>query len=472
MTLFAHLVLRLIGVVLVCLVCAVGWVLIDTHRAIEKESAASADRVASTLETLYWRELLWRGGLSRGHLLPTPDWETMATMKAISPGVCITFAPGNDLPRRLCSQLETISDPAPAWFENFYDRVFGSYARVERPLTLRQPTEGVISAEPDRGAAVRQAWHQIYVVLSVAALLAIAIGVLAALFIGQSLMPARAIVAGLRRLERGDYSYRLPGCRTTEFNRISGALNDLTARLAETTAQRAALTTRLFQVQEEERRALARDLHDEFGQCLAAVGALAAAIEMEAAADRPEIARDARSIIGVGKGMTATLRGALARLRSQEVEELGLEASLAQLVAGWNVQNEPQAAFHLDVVGDLAGLPEATALNIYRIAQECLTNAARHGKPRDVHLHVERVDARDDEPGRSGAVALSVEDDGGGSPGRLHSASGYGILGIRERVAALGGSLSIDQARRGVRIAALIPLMPARDPSIATAVPA
>ncbi|MDR6289886.1 signal transduction histidine kinase [Inquilinus ginsengisoli] len=459
MNLFVHLVLRLAGVVLVCLACAVGWVLIDTHRAIEKEASASADRVANALETLYWRELLWRGGLSREHLVPIPDWETMATMKVISPGVCITVTPGNEAPRRLCSQLETISDPAPAWFQAFYDHVFGAYARVERPLTARQPMAGVVAAEPDRGAAVRQAWQRTDVVLSVAALLAAGIGVLAAAVIGQSLMPARTIVAGLRRLERGDYSYRLPGYRTAEFDRISRAVNDLTSRLAETTAQRMALTNRLFQVQEEERRALARDLHDEFGQCLAAVGALATVIELEAA-DRPDLAKDARSIRETSKRMTATLRGALARLRSQEVEELGLEASLAQLVAGWNAQKDRQAAFHLDIVGNLAGLPEATSLSIYRIAQECLTNAARHGKPRDVRLQVQRVDAE----GRD-AVAVSVEDDGGGTLSRLGWAPGYGILGIRERVTALGGSLSISQARWGVRVAALIPLMPAREAS-------
>ena len=467
MNLFVHLILRLGGVVLLCLVCAVGWVLIDAHRAIEKEATASADRVAGALETLYWRELLWRGSLNRDHLIPIPEWETMATMKVISPGVCITFTPGKEPPRRLCSQLETISDPAPAWFKSFYDYVFGGYARVERPLTARQPLAGLIAAEPDGAAAVRQAWHRIDIVLSVAALLAAGIGVLAALFIGQSLLPARAIVAGLRRLGRGDYSYRLPGYRTAEFNQISRAVNDLTTRLAETTAQRVALTNRLFQVQEEERRALARDLHDEFGQCLAGVGALATLIEMEAARGQPEIARDARSIIDVTKRMTATLRGALARLRSQEVEELGLEASLAQLVAGWNLQNEPQAVFHLNIVGNLAEVPEATALNIYRIAQECLTNAARHGKPQDVRLHVARVEAEG-----SGAVALSVEDDGGGSPAKLSSASGYGILGIRERVAALGGSLSIGQARRGVRIAALIPLIPPRESSVAIPMPA
>lgn len=456
MNLFVHLVLRLAAIVLLCLACAVGWVLVDTHRAIETEAASSADRVARMLENLYWRELLYRGGLARDHLIPVPAWETLATMTVISPGVCVTFAPGNEEPRHLCSQLETVGDPAPAWFQNVYDEVFGPYARVERPLTTRQPTAGVVTAEPDRGAAIRQAWHQIDVVLSVAAMLAAGIGILAALFIGQSLMPARTIVAGLKRLERGDYSYRLPRYHTEEFDRISRAVNDLTARLADTTAQRMALTNRLFQVQEEERRALARDLHDEFGQCLAAVGALATVIELEAA-DRPDLAKDARTIRETSKRMAATLRGALARLRSQEVEELGLEASLAQLVAGWNAQKDRQAAFHLDIVGNLAGVPEATSLSIYRIAQECLTNAARHGKPRDVRLQVQRVDAE----GRD-AVAVSVEDDGGGTLSRLGWAPGYGILGIRERVTALGGSLSISQARWGVRVAALIPLMPDR----------
>ena len=449
MNLFVHLVLRLAGVVLLCLVCAIGWVLVDSHRSIEKETAASADRVGRSLEALYWRELVWRGGLNRNHIIPLPDWQTVTTMKVISPGVCITFAPGNEVPQRLCSQLEAINAPAPAWFKSFYTEMFGGYARIERPLTARQPMAGTIAAEPDAEAALRQAWHQIGIGLSVAGLLAAGIGVLTALLIGHSLMPARSIVASLKRLEHGDFSHRLPGYRTAEFNAISSAVNDLSARLAETTAQRVALTNRLFQVQEEERRALARDLHDEFGQCLAAVGALATVIEMESTIDRPDLAKDARSIIDTARRMTTTLRGALARLRSQEVEELGLEASLAQLVAGWNVKSAPQAVFHLDITGDLAEVPRATAQNIYRIAQECLTNAARHGSPQDVRLQVSRIDA---------SVALSVEDDGGGSPAKLSQTTGYGLLGIRERVTALGGSLSIGEAPRGVRIAALIPL--------------
>lgn len=466
MNLFVHLVLRLVGVVLVCLACAVGWVLVDAHRSLETETAASADRAAEALEMVYWRELLWNASLSRRDLLPVPDWRTLATVKVISPGVCIAFAPDGTTPQRLCSQLETVGHQAPGWFRYAYDRLFAPAAPIERPLTLRRPEIGTIAAEADAGAAVRQAWDRVQMAAGAATLLALGIGVLAALFIGQSLMPARAIVAGLRRLERGDYRYRLPAWRTAEFSHIARAVNDLAGRLADTTAQRVALTNRLFQVQEDERQALARDLHDEFGQCLAAVGALAAAIEA-GAAGRPDLAEDAASIAGVVRRMRATLRSALARLRSQEVEELGLEASLAQLVAGWNVQTAPRIVFHLDIAGDLAGLPQAIALNVYRIAQECLTNAAQHGKPHDVRLHVERLET----PGTS-AVAMSVEDDGGGSSSQLQAASGYGILGIRERVAALGGSLSIDQAGRGVRVAALIPLAALRQEAGAALQPA
>src|SRR6266700_4088083 len=144
MSLLVHLILRLAGVVLVCLACAVGWVLVDTHRAIEAETAASADRVARDLQNLYWRELLWRGGLSRQSLLPTPDWESLATLRLIAPGFCVTFGPGREEPRHLCSQTEGVGRPAPAWFGAAYGAIFGPYASVSRPMTVSQLDVGAI----------------------------------------------------------------------------------------------------------------------------------------------------------------------------------------------------------------------------------------------------------------------------------------------------------------------------------------
>ena len=460
MRLLIHLMLRLVGVVLLCLACTTGWVLFEAHRDIEADIVTSADRVAGSLRSLYWRELLWRDGVYRDALLPTPDWQSMATLKLIAPGICVGFRLARQEPREVCSQTENVGRAAPRWFVDAYTELFGPHSTATRPLTIRARGAGAITARADPAAAVRQAWRQVAVMLSVAAALALGIGLLAALSIGHALWPARRIVRGLRHLEQGDYTHRLPGFAAAEFGHIARAANDLASRLAHTTAERVALTKRLFQVQEDERRALARDLHDEFGQCLTAAAALAAAIEA-GAADRPELRGDARAIVRITGQMMSTLRGALARLRSQDLEELGLQASLVQLVARWNTGTANSATFHLETVGNLGNVPADAAVNIYRIAQECLTNAARHGRPRHVHLRVAHLADEAD------SVALSVEDDGGGDASLVGAASGHGILGIRERLAALGGTMSISAAARGVRVAATIPLL--ASPPIAAA---
>lgn len=454
MPLVIRLVSRLVGVVILCLALAIGWVMRDADHTIRAETAASAERVAHELENLFWREILWRGSMRRDKILPIPKWESLATLKLVSPGVCITFAPGAEEPRELCGQTEGVGAPAPHWFAHVFDIVFGPQAPVERPLTVRQPETGAVIARADREAAVRQAWREISMVAGVALFMAIGVALLATLVIIHALAPTRTVIDGLRRLGSGDYRHRIAAFTSGEFGLIARAVNDLAERLAQTTAERVALTKRLFEVQEEERRALARDLHDEFGQCLVATTAFAAAIEA-GAQDRPDLAADARSIGKVARRMTATLREALARLRSQDLEELGLEACLVQLVAGWNAQTAPRAIVHLDLMGDLAGVPPSVSTSLFRIAQECLTNAMRHGRPTDVYLRVERLASND------GIVALTVEDDGGGDPARIDLAAGHGLLGMRERVSAFGGSLSIDRAARGVCVCARIPLVAA-----------
>jgi signal transduction histidine kinase len=100
----------------------------------------------------------------------------------------------------------------------------------------------------------------------------------------------------------------------------------------------------------------------------------------------------------------------------------------------------------------MAALPTQVAADIYRIAQECLTNAVKHGSPTEVRLKVEFLAPE----GR--VVSLIVEDDGGGNIAGIGRQDGYGLLGMRERIAALGGRLSIGNAASGIRIAAVIPI--------------
>ena len=144
MPLILRLILRLVGVAFFCLALTVGWVMLDAHRDVAAQTAASADRVAHELENLFWREILWRQSMRRDKILPIPNWETIATLKLISPGVCIAFAPGTEEPRTICSQVEGVGTPAPEWFATAYERAFGEEAPVVRALTVRQPETGAI----------------------------------------------------------------------------------------------------------------------------------------------------------------------------------------------------------------------------------------------------------------------------------------------------------------------------------------
>ncbi|MBG6082208.1 signal transduction histidine kinase [Rubrivivax gelatinosus] len=456
MNLLPQLVVRLVVITVACLFAAIAWIVVDTHRSVEHEAELSAQRVGRHLEALYWQELLWRGRARAGLNIPVSDWQSFETLNLISPGVCVSFALHGEPERTLCSQTAALGPQAPAWFVAGYGALFRHDSSARRPLFARAPAAGYIVDTPDRGAAIRQAWQQVSLVAGIAAGMAAAIALLTALMIGRTLRPARAIVAGLRRLEDGELAWRLPAFRTGEFALIAGAVNQLAGRLAHTHEERNLLTTRLLQVQENERRALARDLHDEFGQCLTATAALAASIEAGAPADRPDIAEEAQAIGRAQARMMKTLRSALVRLRTQDIEEIGLEASLRQLISEHNLLTASRSVFQLQVHGAIAALPRPIAIDVYRIAQECLNNAARHGAPTQVALRV----ARDGE-----AVAITVEDDGGGDAARIGRIGGHGIPGLRERLSALGGTLAIANGSAGIRVAAVIPL-PANDAAL------
>lgn len=453
MRLLADLLLRITAVIFFCLAATTAWVLLDAHRGIESATRASAERATRQLQVLYWQELLWRDGLNRAELLPLPDWRNLATARVIAPGTCVGFAPVNGDTQMLCSEAEALYSPAPAWFGSLYNEVFGAFPTVESPLDLRQRV-GMVSASADPNTALRVAWMRIVLIVQTAAAMAAAIAALVAVLVARALMPVRSIIEGLHQLENGAYSHRIGGRGRFELDRIAVAVDALGARLGRNEAVRRALTLQLFQVQEDERRALARDLHDEFGQCLAASGALAASIQV-GAADRPDVVEDARAIATATRRMMGTLKEALVRLRSQDIDDLGLEACLAELVSKWN--GRARAHVELELDGDLSAIPRPVAIGLYRIAQECLTNATRHGAARNIRLRVAGGEA----------VTLTVDDDGLGDPESIAASEGHGLLGIRERIAALGGSFAIGRAASGIRVAATIPFAPLALPGLA-----
>jgi two-component system sensor histidine kinase UhpB len=240
------------------------------------------------------------------------------------------------------------------------------------------------------------------------------------------------------------------------FRRAHEAHRALTERqsadeqVAELLRRNRDLSQRLILVQEDERRALARELHDEFGQSCTAIRTDANYIFHARPGDDAGILASARRIDHTAHHLHALCRGMLARLRPPALDSLGLTAALQELCESWEEQTGVACHFFpQDVPLEVS---DAIAVTCYRLVQEALTNVTRHAGASQVRIDLGRsADA--------GSVKLRIEDDGCGMTAPQAFTSGLGIVGMRERVAALHGEISLAPATsHGLRIEATLPL--------------
>jgi len=213
------------------------------------------------------------------------------------------------------------------------------------------------------------------------------------------------------------------------------------AQLRKALGENRYLIGRLIEVQEGERRRLARELHDELGQTLNAVKLDAMALPASAISRR--IAESADHVYRV----TADL---VRHLRPPALDELGLAAALEACVVRWR-ESYPQLDVRLSVGGELENLGETTNLAVYRVVQEALTNCVRHASASHLYIDLTR------ESGPEGRLLLEMRDDGAGLAYEAQ-ATGSGLAGMRERVALLHGSFELLSERgRGLTIRVELP---------------
>lgn len=271
--------------------------------------------------------------------------------------------------------------------------------------------------------------------------------------VGRALRPVQAILAALARLEAGDHGVRLPLPQLRELRDVALRFNRLAERWQLLLAEQQGLSARLLHAREEERRRLARELHDELGQSLSALRAEAAVL-----AARPEAATMAAAGERIGE-LSAQLLGGLQAvlddLRPAGLDRFGLAVALQGLVAAPRRRADGQpldCRLSLPEAG-LDRLPAGMAVHIYRIVQEALTNAARHGDAGHAEVELELI---------GDALRITVDDDGHGAAGAV---PGHGLLGMDERVRALAGSLHLDTAGgAGLRLRVELPLATERSP--------
>jgi two-component system, NarL family, sensor histidine kinase UhpB len=351
----------------------------------------------------------------------------------------------------MASSLARSPLEAPGWFVRLVAEPLAPLA-VELPLPLTAFGNFLLAADPSYDAA--RAWRDMLTNLAVVAVFFGLVLGLVSLMLSWSLKPLHGLLEAFERIGKGDYGVRVSESGPAEFARVSGGLNAMAERLEEMEQRTSRLRGQLQTIQDEERAGLARDLHDEVSPSLFAVDVDASRIkEMAAAPAGPqalgEIAGRAEAIRAAAEHMKKHVKEILGQLRPANVVQLGLESALSDLVQGMR-RRHPDVAFDVNIVGATFGSDLDNV--IYRIIREGVSNALRHGKPSRIAIYVSETDR--------GEVAVEVGDNGRGLDQKARSVGGFGIIGMRERIAALGGGLRLEDGgpHGGCVLKAVIPL--------------
>jgi two-component system sensor histidine kinase TtrS len=216
-------------------------------------------------------------------------------------------------------------------------------------------------------------------------------------------------------------------------------------------------------IQEGERRHLARELHDELGQCITAIQADAKIISERAPACDSRVVTSATAIEQVASHIYEVVHSMMQRLRPGMLDDLGLVDTLKEAVDAWRAR-QPGTKYELVLDGELSDLGEEINITLYRIVQECLTNIAKHARAHHVTIALSALDAVPDAEssgeGRHG-VRLVIRDDGVGMD-TASRGTGLGLIGIRERVEGFNGHLLLrSKPGEGMEIMVDLPLTPA-----------
>ena len=285
--------------------------------------------------------------------------------------------------------------------------------------------------------------------LIVALLLVVAINVY---LVRRVVAPVQALTALARRVDLADPGERMPvPDQASEAGELASTFNEMLDRLE---AERREATGRVLAGQEAERLRIAQELHDQVGQELTAVLLGLARVEARVPT---ALSGDVEEVQGAVRGSLEDVRRIAIELRPEALDDLGLQSALAVLCERFTERFGLQVSQQLGQ--QLPELSPDAELVVYRVAQEALTNVARHSGAREADLTL----APDD-----GLLTLTVTDGGGGLP-EGHT-PGTGIRGMRERATLIGANLTIegDPVTGGTRVRLEVPTGVGRSVGLST----
>ena len=258
-------------------------------------------------------------------------------------------------------------------------------------------------------------------------------------------------------------TWAMLGHRVNYLLRSSRAMRNLEASRRENLR----LMQKSVAIQEEERKRLARELHDEMGQLVTAIRMDADFISKKVADVLPDVAEGAADIKQLSTQLLASMRGITNRLRPALLDHLGLSDTLREAVDEWRQRNRGIGCTY-EFADGLDGLSEDVGLALYRLLQESLTNISKHAGANDAEITLEwlqlayhKVERRKRPRGAAKykkAVKLTVRDNGLGFDPKAQT-QGIGLVGMRERLQALDGTLDLEVSPgRGLKLVAVIPI--------------
>ena len=240
--------------------------------------------------------------------------------------------------------------------------------------------------------------------------------------------------------------------QTDEGTLVTSAIRDITERKRAEESLRL-LSGQLLHLQDQERRRIARELHDSAGQILAALGMNLSLVGSENGNIAPRAAKAIQESVGLVQELSRELRTISHLLHPPLLDEVGLASGLRSYLEGFTERSK--ISVDLELPEDLGRLQQDSETAIFRIVQECLTNIHRHSESPVARIRIRRTDSE---------VSLEVEDRGRGIPPERRQAmdsggtAGVGIRGMRERLRQLGGSLEINSNDAGTVVVARLPV--------------
>ena len=348
----------------------------------------------------------------------------------------------------------------PAWFAEL---IHPEKTAVNVPISIHgKPGFLVITSHPDD--EMNEIWDGIVTQLLVGSAIAVTLFLITMLVVSRALAPIGALSQAMTDIEAGGYDTRVKPGGSPELAAICSKLNHLAATLGEAMEEKQKLAEQAVSLQDAERKEIARELHDEVGPYLFALRAHASSLMRAAEASEPDagaLRKHGSAILEQVNALQQFNRRVLEKLRPVGLAELGLREAIGALQRLWR-DAHPGVAVETAISPSLGEPGETAELTIYRVIQEALTNVFRHAGATEVRITVEPTPWRQTGIGfaGTGATKVSVRDNGAGLP--TDHRQGFGMIGMRERVLALGGSMTVASTGQGVTVEALIPDGPRR----------